>query len=63
MDNKKYYLIKVHCYHPYKIETEERIQASNPATALARGIKLFRKDPRIKGKRVEEFMLSVRRIN
>lgn len=61
MDNKSFY-VKVHCYHPYKIEFEKTVKASTAGTAVRRAMDEFRKQPKIKGKKIVEFFAQVRSL-
>jgi hypothetical protein len=48
------YIVTVYVYYPYKREREYRIKGSNFAVAINRAIKLFRREPEIKGKKFKE---------
>lgn len=48
------YLVNIYVFYPYKREKDYRVNGSNFSVAISRGIKLFRKEPEIKGKKFKE---------
>jgi len=56
------YLVTVYTYHPYKIELESRVEASNYGVAIRRGVVAFMKLDKIKGKKLEEVVAKARRM-
>ncbi len=51
------YLVKVSWNNPYPVENEYRIEATNLATAAARGIRKWRKEN--KGRRVKNIKIQL----
>lgn len=52
------YIVTVWTYHPYKIEFVYRVKGSNFSVAVSRAIKLFRAEPRLKGKKFEAISVT-----
>jgi len=53
------YVIKVSAEINYWWEKEYRINATNVATAIARAMRDFKKEERIKGERIKRYKLDV----
>lgn len=56
------YIVTVYIYYPYKREREYRVEGSNFSVAISRAIKLFRKEPEIKGKKFKELNVKAIKI-
>lgn len=56
------YLVKVQASIPYPWEREYRVEASNFSLALARGGKLFRKEERLRRKKITKVTASAERL-
>lgn len=57
-----WYSVTVSTYMPYKREYSYRMKGSSEHIAVARAIKLFRKEPMIKGRRIQELTIQLVRI-
>lgn len=53
------YLIKVSAELNYWWDKDYRIEATSAATAIARAMREFRKEERIKGRRIKRYKLDV----
>lgn len=56
------YLIKVSAEINYWWDAEYRIKATNVATAIARAMREFKKEERIKGRRIKRYKLDVSQL-
>lgn len=55
------YYVEVYTYHPYKIEKSYMVKGSSYETAIRRGVELFRKEDKLKGKRLQSITVNARR--
>lgn len=56
------FLATVYVYYPYKRERVYRVKASTFSVAISRAIRLFRKEPEIKGKKFKELFAKATKI-
>ena len=56
------YLVKVQTDIPYPYELEYRVEANSFPTALVRGCRMFKKEERVKGKRINTVRASATKL-
>ena len=56
------YLVRVSTDIPYPWEQEYRITATSFPTAMVRGCRLFKKEERIKGRRISRLIASATKL-
>lgn len=62
MDTMNNFLVNIYTYLPYKREYEYRITTYDAHVAIARAFKMFRKEEMIKGKKLDEVCIKIRKI-
>lgn len=56
------WFIKACVYAPYPLNFEYQVNCSAPSTAAGRAIRLLRQENRLKGRRLKEYSLSIKKL-